>query len=105
MEARGDGARVSPGDVQRRSRQRVVCPDQLNLEGVKERVAKFARDSENFPVGNIEVIVGDFVRGDVEAPLALVTFFQPERCCDRDVLLEFVEESGPGVDLIDYQRP
>ena len=42
-------------------------------------------DSENFPVGNIAVIVGDLVRGDVETPLALVVVLQPKRCRDRDV--------------------
>ena len=103
MEPGRHPAREAPLNVEHRVCERVVCPDQLHLEWVKPRISKLPGDPKDFPIGHVEIIVGDLIRHDIKARVDFFGFLEPKGSLDGKIFLELAEKLRSGLDLFNYQ--
>lgn len=94
VQARYNAARIAAASVQRGLRPRIARPEDFHLEWVEPGVAHRARNTQDLPVDDVEVVVGDLVGSDVQAPIAVV-LLEPKRDIDWNDALELAQDLAP----------
>ena len=88
-------------DIQHRLGDWVIVSDHLHLHGIEPQVVRIKPENPYYlAVGARYVRIVDLIGRQVEIPIAILMFFEPECGVERYAFVEFVDQFRAGIHLL-----